>query len=148
MPDHKVIILLYSGRSPLAWMIRFQTRSKYSHAAFLFGDTVVESVPWYGVRQREVNSDDAAADRYSVELTADQYVSLWYWCDERLGCKYDWLGILRFISRRHSHEDRRFFCSELIAEALYAVGIQLIRARPWMISPGLLSCSMLLTEER
>jgi uncharacterized protein YycO len=144
----KVQILFYEGRSLLNWAIRFQTRSRYSHVAFLFnGDTLIEAAPFKGVHERHKEKIDEAADVYSVYMTDAQYTELLSWCRDRVGCKYDWPAVIRFVSRRHSHEDCRFFCSEFIAEGLYAVGIQVLRARPWTISPGLLACSMRLVRE-
>ena len=147
-PNRKVRILLYRGRGLVAWSIRWQTRSEYSHAAFLLGETVYESVYPTGVRARPVEPTDAfMSDCYYVDVGEGQYVELNAWCKARIGCKYDKTAILRFLDRHHNHVNRRYYCSEFVAEGLLHIGVQLQRAPAWKISPGLLGMSVALTKE-
>jgi hypothetical protein len=40
------------------------------------------------------------------------------WFDERIGSKYDWLGVLGFYFPFPIHKKSRWFCSEAVAESL------------------------------
>ena len=148
LPTRKVRILLYRGHGLISWAIRWQTRSQYSHAAFLLDSTVYESVYPTGVRSRRVEPTDAfMSDCYYAWVSEDQYAGLGEWCKARIGCKYDKTAILRFIDRHHNHVNRKYFCSEYVVEGLLHIGVQLLRAPAWKISPGLLGMSMVLTKE-
>lgn len=142
-----VYILLYSGRSVISWAIRWQTRSKFSHAAFQFGDSIIESVEGIGVRQRFFESSDANAKRLAVELTEKQYYNLLTWAQSHIGEKYDWIAILRFLSRRSWYRDDTWFCSEFVFAGLESVGKLLFKnTEPWEVSPGLIDRSPILIE--
>ena len=144
----KVYILAYSNKGWVSRLIRWQTRSRYSHVALRFGDTVIESVEPEGVRQRDVESADSAADVFSLELSEERYAKLLYWCLARVGDRYDWPAIFRFVSRRKWCRDDCWFCSEFVYTALENVGYPLLaRTEPWEVSPGLLVRSPLLFAE-
>jgi len=54
---------------------------------------------------------------------------------KQVGCKYDFLAILRFLSRRPYSENKKWFCSELIASAAEYAGYPLIRLPSYEVSP-------------
>ena len=53
----------------------------------------------------------------------------------QVGCKYDFLAILRFLSRRPYAENNKWFCSELIAAACERSGSSIIRLPASQVSP-------------
>jgi len=149
-PTRKVRILLYRGRGLVAWLIRWQTRSEYSHAAFLFEDGIIyESVyPDGCVPPRQVTPTDVfTSDCYFFETSGDKYVKLRKWCADHVGCKYDKLAIFRFIDRHHDHPNDKFFCSEFVEEACEDIEHPLQRCPPWKANPGLLGMSLMITKE-
>ena len=54
-------ILLFTGGDPISLIVKWQTRSKYSHAALLIPgtNTLIESFPFIGVRKRELTAKDS-----------------------------------------------------------------------------------------
>lgn len=143
----KVLIRAYKGKSLIGLLIRWQTRSPYSHIALQFGDMIVESHANTGVVSRYVQAGDEVADVFSVEVTEDSYRRMLEWCLSHVGDKYDWLAILRFISRKRCWSDVKWFCSELAYAAFQHVGINLlVRTEAWEVSPGMLVRSPLLQE--
>ena len=141
-------ILLYRGTSAIDRLIQWQTRSVYSHAAIWQPNgNIIESANGIGVRVRAVPKGISAeeADIFDVPATEAQWMRAIDFCHAELGCKYDWIGIARFITRRPGGDDNRWFCSELVAAAFVAAGLPLLeRIQPWAISPGLLAVSPLL----
>jgi len=140
-------ILLYRGTSAIDRLIQWQTRSPYSHAAIWMPNaSVIESANGIGVRHRMACVDDATADVFTVPgATAAHWMRAIDFCTAEIGCKYDWIGIARFITRKPGGDPDRWFCSELVAAACRAGGFPLLaRIEPWAISPGLLAVSPLL----
>jgi hypothetical protein len=139
-------ILLYRNRGFIPWLIRFQTRSVYSHAAILLPDglTVIEAA-FTGVKARRWNSNDSHyADVFAVRgLTDWARVEAYLW--DEIGCPYDWRSVFRFITRRDAGSKDRWFCSELVMSAIASGYTHLLaRIEPWAASPRDLSISPLL----
>ena len=144
---HTPAILLYRGTSTIDRLIQWQTRSPYSHAAiWLPSCSVVESANGIGVRHRVACTDDATADVFEVpSATAAQWMRAIDFCTAEIGCKYDWIGIARFLTRKPGGDPDKWFCSELVAAAFEFAGVPLLeRIEPWAISPGLIAISPLL----
>jgi len=145
-------ILLYRGTSLIDRLIKWQTRSMYSHAAILLPNgNIIESYPGIGVRLREskINGWDfdcdlnCFVDLYDVpEATPAQWLRAIDFCYAENGAGYDWKGIARFVTRLPGGDPQRWFCSELVAAAFRAAGVPLLaRIEPWAVSPELLSIS-------
>lgn len=144
----RVFIVLYSGSSLISRLIRWQTRSEYSHAALLFEDD------WF-IEAREFSRVHAtlglqrkkgeSVDIFTVEgMTFDQVHELRAFAVRQLGKKYDYRMVARFLSRRQQDRAsrRKWFCSELVFAAFRHAGVSLLRAtEPWEVSPGLLARS-------
>lgn len=143
-------IVLFKGTSWISRMIRWQTRSKYSHAAILTeGGTLVESLEGKGVQSTCDWNRPENADIFDVPSTQDQRNSIMGFLSAQVGKPYDWLMVVRFVTRRQ--EGRRtsgkWFCSELVFAAFQQAGISLFReTEPWEVSPGLLARSPLLKQ--
>lgn len=143
---NKPAILLFYGRGVISTLIRWQSRGQYSHAALLMPDgQIVESWQGAGVRTK-ILSDWEGVHRFDVpSMTTDQWDEAIAYALDKVGSGYDYLGVLRFISRRPSPDNERWFCSELVFSAFRYVGVDLLnRIDPWAVSPGMLSYSPLL----
>jgi uncharacterized protein YycO len=145
-------ILLFHGKGIISAAIRWQTRSRYSHAAILLPDerTIVEAWPGAGVRAKEI-TDWRGVTRFSFWGAESSQFSPERMSDflaNQIGKKYDYRGVARFLSRHSDgdQENKRWFCSELVCAAFAAAGVQLFNARHWEISPGTLSICPLLHQ--
>lgn len=150
-PSNVLRVALFSGGDPIAWVVRWQTRSPYSHAAFVMpcGKRVIESYPGTGVRIRHLKPEDwAKIDLYAIEgLTPDLSRQALAFCERERGKPYDWRSVLRFVSRTPARENGRWFCSELVFAALAHVNIRLLaRVEAHNVSPGMLGLSHCLTK--
>lgn len=142
-------VLLFRGRGLISGLIRFQTRSEYSHAALLMPDgRILESWQGAGVRVHEL-TDWAGIDAFSVRgMSGDQWDQALAFAWRQLGNRYDYLSVLRFVSRRDAPENGRWFCSELVFAALAIAGVRLLaRVEAAEVSPGMLAWSPLLERE-
>lgn len=146
------MIGLYRGTSLLSRMIRLRTWSEYSHAAWIEQTgSVVEAWKRKGVRySSDVNTGHTPGtviDLFDVPLTQEQMDVVRKFLAHQVGKKYDWRGVLHFITKRHeySRDQERWFCSELIFSAFKAAGVELLsRVEPWKVSPAMLAMSPLL----
>ena len=142
-------VLLFRGMGLGSALIRWQTRSKYSHAAILLSDnTVVESWQGAGVRVTRIH-DWHGIDAFTViGMTPLEWSVVEQFIKSQIGKKYDYLSVARFITRRKGDCPERWFCSELVFSAFLHAGVKLLdRVEPWEVSPGLLSFSPLLRED-
>ncbi len=133
------VVLFKNAESFIAKAIRWQTDSKYCHAALLFNDTyLLESTGERGVEGRYFNKMHEDCDIYDVEnLTDEEKDRVWDFAVAQRGKGYDFWGVLRFISRSRLPENDRWFCSELVFESFRHAQVDLLdRVEPWQVSPG------------
>ena len=145
-------ILLYRGRSIISRLIRFQTRSKYSHVAVMMDDgSAYEAWQVGGVRHIDSPFDGhkkgTIIDVYRIlepfdSLAVQEFIQL------QLNAKYDFSSVLRFVSRRHAKNNNKWFCSELALEAFSAGNLELLNAESGEMSPRDVSISPLLMFEK
>lgn len=141
-------ILLFRGRGFISWLIRWQTRSEYSHAALMLPDgSIIEAWMTKGVRQHWLK-DWIDVDVFSVHgMTPEQWARAINYARAQIGKKYDWLAVIRFLSRFRQPPNDRWFCSELVFQAIEIAGIRLLRyVRAGEVSPGLLARSPFLSD--
>lgn len=142
-------ILLYQGKSVISRIIRWQTRSRYSHAAIeLDSRQIIEAWHVGGVRLLESvyegHTPRTVVDCFEVDGDYDGD-AVEGWLLRQVGQKYDFTAIARFMSRRDHPTNGKWFCSELTAEAFKIGGLELLRRiPPSHISPRDLSLSPLL----
>jgi hypothetical protein len=148
MPETRPVlrVALFRGGDPIAKIVRWQTRSPFSHAALLLpcGKRVIESYPGSGVRIRHLDAADwKNIDLFEVEgLTPDLSRQALAFCERERGKGYDWRSVLRFVSRTPARENGRWFCSELVFGALAHVGLRVLaRIEAHNVSPGMLALS-------
>ena len=138
-------VLLFSGRGVMGSLIRWQTWSQYSHAGILTrAGTVLES--WQGKGIQEVRpSDWEGIDAYRVSgMTPEGWDAGIEWGRGKLGKKYDYWGVARFLVRSRPSKNDRWFCSEFAVEILKYGGVNILNAPPPKISPGKMVWSPLL----
>lgn len=151
----RAIIQLHRGRSAIARLIQWQTRSRLSHASVWFPEArcVIESKEFRGVQWRR--ADDYAAERQDGRarcfevpgLTTPQALDILRFMQDEVGQGYDYSAIVKFVSRRSAPHDTRWFCSELVFAAFASVGVTLLKnVEAWAVSPGDLAKSPLLEE--
>lgn len=148
MPDSSPVcrVALFAGGDPIAWIVRWQTRAPYSHAALLMpcGQRVIEAYPGVGVRIRHLGPEDwENITLFDIEgMTPDLSRQVLAFAERERGKGYDWRSVLRFVSRTPARENGRWFCSELVYAALAHVGIRLLeRISAHNVSPGMLPLS-------
>ena len=146
------LVALYRGTSVVSRLIRWRTWSDYSHAAWVCEDgTVLDAWQKGGVRHVANISighkPGTPVEFFQADLTPREIGRIKAFLRKQVGKKYDWHGVLKFISRRRTTADqqKKWFCSELISAAFaYADCRLLVRIRDEQVSPGLLSFSPLL----
>jgi len=136
--------LLFNGRGFISASIRWQTRSHWSHAALLISDdTIIEAWQGAGVRWKKI-TDWENTKTFEVPTTEEQDEAILTFARSKIGCRYDYRSVLRFVTRRKTGENDKWFCSELVAASFAAGGIDLFkRIDPAAISPGMLELTPL-----
>lgn len=153
-------IALYQGKSWISRAIRWQTRSRYSHAAFLLDDgSVIEAwtpvvrwvIPGEGsrVEGRGESEDLSALSRqhtpgtvvdifeFVCPLTKEENQKLEFLAKQDVGTPYDYRSIVRFLTRKRSAlKKRRLFCSEQVFARCQQIGRPLLdRTEAWRVPP-------------
>lgn len=150
-----MLIALHKGTSLVSRLIRWQTRSPYSHASLIFNDgTMVEAREGHGVlwhRSARVAIGNTKVDLFELRrgASAKQRAAMTEFLKDQLGKDYDYLMVARFLSRRQESRKTRgkWFCSELVFAAIQKLGVNLFdRTEPWEVSPGMLARSTLLRK--
>ena len=149
-------------------LIRLKTRSPYSHVEFVFDEVknpgLYEILPRPagdcsgvlsyssanqdgGVRFTRLGLTEGKWDLVNLgRLSGERLLRTLCFCEERVGMKYDWLGILGFVFPFGEHQDNDRFCSEACTELLQTRSVlmglrpevvtKVLKAKPWMTSPG------------
>lgn len=141
-------ILLFRGRGFISAAIRWQTRSEYSHAAFLLPcGRVLEAWQGAGVRIKWMR-DWEGVETFGVHgMTVGQWEKAINFAKAQIGKRYDYRGVFRFLSRRKVPVDDRWFCSELVARSLEVAGVKLFRDLDASeVAPGMIHRSPLLYD--
>lgn len=118
-------------------LIRWATKSAYSHTEICIGDPFVGPVYCLssvgregGVRIKRMQLSPAKWD--VIELPSVKQESVWAFLFEHDKADYDHIGTVRsllpFVGREHPH---KWFCSEVAAAV---IGIK----EPWRMHPGVL----------
>jgi len=136
-------ILAFRGSSLISRLIRWQTRSPYSHVAIELDNGVIFEA-WHrgGVIKHDarrslldVHEHGTQVDVLRVDMLEGFVPATEQWLDRRVGSRYDFRSVLRFVTRRPAVENNRWFCSELVSEALSHVGMFLQHAPSHDLSP-------------
>ena len=140
-------VLLFRGRGFISASIRWQTRSPYSHAALLYpdGKTIIEAWQFRGVQKREVIDWEGIEVFEAPNLDAWRWEQIFHFAESKIGKRYDYRGVLRFLSRIPASTDDAWFCSELVFAAFQSAGWNLLHeTTAGAVSPAMLALSPLL----
>lgn len=145
------MIGLYRGVSGFSRAIRWQTRSIYSHAAWIGDDlSVVEAWIPNGVRHMphycDGHTPGTVIDVFTFHgLTPGEREGVSEFLLAQVGKPYDYWGVIGFVSRRNRKLNGKWFCSEIIMAAFEAIHRPLLlRIEPWKVPPGMIPLSPLL----
>lgn len=145
-----ITVSLHRGNAWISKLIRWQTRSVYSHAGVVLPDgKFIESREGKGVLEHDqlVVANNEEVDLFHVMVSDDQALLLSRFLRSQLGKPYDWTMVARFITREQETRSStgKWFCSELVFAAFLEANVELLRdTHPWEVSPGLLARSPLL----
>lgn len=145
----------YQGIGKESIAIRWLTRSDYSHVALEMRNGDVIEAWTSGVRlvkslsQQHTPGTVVDVFSYGEPLSAAQEAKAENFLYDQLGKKYDFIGVLRFITRRPATDEGRWFCSELATEVAGAVGRPLFfNTKSWEVPPGWVPRSLALKFDR
>lgn len=114
---------LYKGTHP-GWpgvynrLIRWWTRSPYSHVELIFSDGIAASSSYMdgGVRFKKIDFDPALWD--FIDLPGHLEPAARQWFVDHAGQPYDLMGNVHFVISPIGDDKRKWFCSEACAAAL------------------------------
>ena len=130
-------VIFYQGKGDLGdKLIRWKTASWKqrlngswkelpSHCELLFDDGMMFSASQYENTTRFVrhNQHSDKWDRVTLQASKEQVDEMLKFCNKQEGKKYDYLGVVGFVLPFVSDSKDKWFCSEVVAEALDRVGI-------------------------
>lgn len=139
-------VLLYHGTGLIDTIIRWQTWGSVAHAAIwdpnsgLIYEAVLE-----GVIKRQANATDfVTSESYTVNDIVNWTKTLAF-LDAQLKKPYDLRGLFQFLARSGGDTRSRWFCSDLVFEAIKQGGVELLARVPQnKVSPEQLRRSPLL----
>lgn len=133
-------VLAYKGISWGSKLIRFYTRSEYSHIAIEWEDgRVTEALNKKGVVLapdfRWFHTTGTPVDVF--DLANCDEASAWAFASQCHGDRYDRSAIARFVTKRKKHTPREWICSEVSFEIVrYGGVLLLLRVSSETLSPG------------
>jgi len=150
------------GKSFISTIIRWvQWGDKHTHIFFMYepkeNPLVIEA--WHepilkggAVRRglfftdEKLHTPHTEFDTYYMDVTEEDYAVFLNFLESKLGMQYDMMGIVGFATHSSkTHSLHKYFCSELMFEALQSIGINLlIDTLPQTVSPSLFVKSPLL----
>jgi len=146
-------ILNVQGKGWIGEVIRWFTKSKYSHTACYIGDGKIVESDFGGVMISSVKKYDGKFDVFRHRFaTETQLADAVLWMKGQVGKGYDYLGLigvgLAIIGRkgRNCFDDKnRYWCSELVADGYINSGIVLcVDPDTYKVSPqDLADCGFL-----
>ena len=141
-------VFLSRGTGIIAALVRWQTRSQWSHCGLLLPDgSVIESVSGDGVHNVNL-TDTEGYEFFVVEgMAPEQWKMAIDWAFLQVGKKYDYWSVVRFVWRGHFPENDKLYCAELVFEALAKAGVNLLdRIVSWEVAPQHIGISPLLVS--
>ena len=143
-----MIFAFYRGTSLVSKLIRFFTRGPYSHVAIQTDDGRIFEA-WHSPAKVRVIYDFGEGHEPGTrvdlfELTMSFPEKAVAHLEHSVGRRYDFKGVLGFLTKRTSDDRRACFCSELATEVSIIGGRPALdRVKPFKVSPTMLSMSPL-----
>ena len=123
-----ITLLFTTSYHPLSAVIRATTWSRWSHVALVDGNTVIEAAAPGGVAKRTLaDAIQHARDYELVQLPCRNPIKVLQAASSQIGKRYDYSAIVGLWLHRDWQDERRWFCSELIAWAFQEAGEPLFR---------------------
>lgn len=99
-------------------LIRFVNRTEYSHVELCIDGYCYSSSPRDGgVRRKQIVFSEHW-DKIELEVTEQHKQSILMLFEQEQGSAYDWLGAVKTTVRFFPNHKDKWFCSEIIAQAL------------------------------
>lgn len=118
------------------WLIRLFTWSRWNHVAIEIRGVVFEALTGGGVRAVPAKGyGDGWAASHSIEIHPGQPSTLGDWLRGQVGKKYDWAALFSWPFRSRWQKANRWFCSELVAQALYLSGVLEVSEAAHRVTP-------------
>lgn len=140
------------GTGVVSRLIRWQQRTDVSHISVIDNDdSLIEAREFHGVVQTRTLQDaqnEQRVDVLEVLVRPECRERALAWARSQIGKRYDYLSILRFVTRKQNRKDNgKWFCSEFAYVAAEKAGVALLRRiAPAEVSPGHFVLSPLLHE--
>lgn len=101
--------------------IRWQRRTRYQHVGLIRPDQSIVEATWPRVTDEHfLNPGDSGVDFFTFRSWTGWDEDHWRALDDgmsrEIGCGYDLGGVLNFLTKWREKEDRKWFCSELLAQ--------------------------------
>jgi uncharacterized protein YycO len=125
-------LVFFKSKGFISKAIQWQTRSPYSHVAIQLDNVMYESYHVGGVRKDR--KPEAGCEIYELTCAVNEDAVRGF-LESKLGMKYDFIMVARFLTRRSATENNKWFCSELVMAAIEAAGVKLLNAEPHNVSP-------------
>jgi hypothetical protein len=125
-------------------LIKFWTKSKYSHVEILIEGFSYDANTELGLRKYAMKSYDLEQwDVISIDVNISKknFGKIERFIKNQIGCKYDWRGIFlsQFVNMGID-SDNKWFCSEFVTKILQLILIEeTLDEKPNKVSPGKLS---------
>lgn len=128
-------IVFVRGKGIVGSIVKYATKSKYSHVALAVSEKHVVEIDWkYDVRIREL--EHLNYDIYSLnrDLTIEEEISIINFVYSLLGRKYDFLKIVSLIleltfkarGKLLFNNKNKLICSDIIDLAFQNIGVDLV----------------------
>lgn len=124
-----MVKLLFTRQRTLAsFLIRLVTWSSYSHVdvivdGLLYGSRAFHGVKYEGIDERLKSASSSVI--MEIDYDGFDFHSAKKFAELNIGKKYDWLGAIGIWLKLDIGSNKRWFCSELVAEYLKAGGLSL-----------------------
>lgn len=147
----RIKIHFWRGTGFIAGAIRFFSWGPMAHVGMQIDNTMYEAREFRGVVKSRFPDQKRRMPNRSlvVECSEEQYNEIFDWWESRIGRRYDYLSVFRFVYRK-GETDRTtgsWFCSEAVMDACEAGGIRLFdRVDSSKVTPSMIYWSPVLKE--
>ena len=120
-------LLFTRERTFTSWLIRFVTWSTYSHVDLIIEGQVYGAKSFKGVHFASLQDrlkESSSAEIMEIDFNFDEE-KINQFVYDNLGKPYDWFGAISLGLKREWQDDKKWFCSELIAVLLKEGGLKI-----------------------